>query len=222
MRPNPKQVQDSILFTSNLLQNKMDQEEMLKDLIKNGVDLSEDKGSTSYEVCEIEIFEVETTVTGPDAKYEYLKGWEAGQAMLILQLKVTDGVHKDVMTMQTISLYSRKGSLKTYRGFEGRDGLVPSSVLGEIIHLIKEYDSTQWDETKFKPGKLLKKKFTIGVKEITKKSDGSPAYLLEFEEQIAKDERWKEDNPLEDESKSEFTSSKDSEEKKVKESDLPF
>jgi len=170
-------------------ETEVNQKDLLNKLNKEGIPMSSE---SRYSPSVLEIVEIETTMTGPTAKYDYLKKWEAGQAIIIVHFKIAEGESQGGRFNILQGLFNKNGKTKAYRGFIASDGThVPSSYLGEIIHRIKELDEGQWDKEKselFIPENLIGCKFEIGVR--YGENDKGSYYFAEFEKQIKKDEEY--------------------------------
>lgn len=161
----------------------MNEKILLDKLLTDGIDMEDkDKKYNNVKML-LKIDDIETTITGPEAKHDYLKKWEAGQAIAIFYFKSKTGEAFNYLT----KLFTKSGKLAIYSSFSLPDGTKKaSSVIGEMIKRIKEYDEKQWEsESKFTLDKLIEKKFEIEVFCGTDKENKN-FYIPQFEIEIEK------------------------------------
>lgn len=170
------------------MDNTINQEELLKKMQSEGVP---EMSNSRYEEATLEVEEVETTMTGPTSKYDYMKDWEPGQAMIIIHFKVLDGEWKNGRFKLTTGLFTSTGNLRAFAGFTGDDGTyIPASELHDIISAVKEYDKEQWDAKEpFSDKKLIGKKLKIGLRGY--EGDERATFFIATERQLKKDEDYK-------------------------------
>ena len=155
----------------------------------------EEPTSGRYEDALIEVGEVLVDKTGAGAAHEFLKSWEEGQVIIIVNFKILSGDWKGGNFNFVQNLYTKQGKLNMYRTFTGEDGsIIPSSYLGELVHRIKEFDAEQWDDSAFTDAKLVGKKFEIGVRGY--EGEEKQSFFAAWEKQLKKDEDYQKENPV--------------------------
>lgn len=166
------------------------QEELVKQMDEGKMNENDTGGGGGYPVeSTVKIANVEYGVVGNVKHFEdYESSSWNGVAIIKIYLEIIEGEHKGYVWEEMQGLFNRANKTNASRGFEDKDTgrYVPSTVLGEIIHRIKEHDPDQWEETPFYPRKLKGCVFKIG----TRLSGG---YIFAgFEKKIEADKEYRE------------------------------